>query len=799
MIGFQINNEFLDLPENPTVELNRNSPIFQQDGFVVEDYTLPITFPNTPRNSRILGWPHIVENSDRLRPKWTCILWYNGIPRLKGELRAKSPINSRSISANFVRGISQIGEDLKEKSLRDIIDETVTIHELSITKSVRLNFVPATSERCAIIINGTSFEGTDMADLVSSINADEELTATASNESNELLITNDTPGEFEPFYVEIPDGSIYVMLSPTPPWLVSYKEAYEDFASGYVGTNRLLQPIRFGTFANFYQSDDEFPLKSYPVVNFYGPDGFAANRIEADTYNYPQTINVNSMSPMVTLSYVLEKIEEAYGISINFPALNVDDIFFHSFTLDRPIRLLGSKKIILFERTFNINQLVPDIKINDFLKALQVGSNSQMAFDPDSRILSITNREPIVEARKYIDITDQCSPPSDVQLSTQRGLKFFLVKDAGDTIDTATDYPDDYIIGDGEREIKVEFGTPAMKDHSMQNYWPGYFGFSTISQYTAAINQAFETDFSFRLARYMEGLFQVPYIDSRPFFWFGDDGLFNLFWKSTSAVENNPVSMTSRWLMTREQAFNLDWNTKLRIDRSDFLIRSFNVSLQNNGLSMAECEWIRVAAFKEEVPPVPPNLTWIGVESSLVCLKDGENLNTGMATYQYIAEFNADLLKVTGKVKVNDPTDPDYIAPAENLALCPLHNAEFQPGNLYISSDPVITDPGTKVRINNVEYTLPDAPYPYVMTDQTAVAVVLSNPGQDILKFTVKAFIGGTEVKSLSVTIYPGNWVDTPFGQRSTSELYRRLIFTSSMGDFNSLEYNRLEIITETI
>src|SRR5690606_11764657 len=131
---------FLDLPENPSVELNRNSPIFQQEGFVLEDYTLPITFPNTPKNSRILGWPHVVENAQRTRAKWDCILFYNGVPRLKGELRAKSPINHRNISANFVRGISQIGEDVKERSLRDIVNDSVTIHNQNFQKSFTLDY-----------------------------------------------------------------------------------------------------------------------------------------------------------------------------------------------------------------------------------------------------------------------------------------------------------------------------------------------------------------------------------------------------------------------------------------------------------------------------------------------------------------------------------------------------------------------------------------------------------------------------------------------------------------------------------
>ena len=113
MIGFQINGEFLDMPADPSVDLQRQSPFFQFEGIIQEDYTLPIAFPNTPKNKRIFDFPHIIENANRIKPRWTATLFYNGVPRLKGEIRAKSPINKDVITANFVAGLSLIGSDVK--------------------------------------------------------------------------------------------------------------------------------------------------------------------------------------------------------------------------------------------------------------------------------------------------------------------------------------------------------------------------------------------------------------------------------------------------------------------------------------------------------------------------------------------------------------------------------------------------------------------------------------------------------------------------------------------------------------
>lgn len=55
MIGIQINNEFLDLPENIQVEIIRNSPYFG-DNEIEGEYSLPIAIPYTNKNYRLLSY-----------------------------------------------------------------------------------------------------------------------------------------------------------------------------------------------------------------------------------------------------------------------------------------------------------------------------------------------------------------------------------------------------------------------------------------------------------------------------------------------------------------------------------------------------------------------------------------------------------------------------------------------------------------------------------------------------------------------------------------------------------------------
>lgn len=811
MIGFQIDSEFLDLPQDRQIELNRNSPFFQQDGFIVEDYTLPITFPNTPKNRRLLGWPHIVENATRLRPRWQCTLFYNGVPRLRGELRTQRPINARSISMNFVSGISAIGEDIRDRSIQEIIDEEITIHSLTITKTITLDIVPALSERYAIRINGVEYTGTDTADLVQAINDDTDATVLASHTSNQLTITNDLTGEFSPLKVEAPEDVYFVLNSGTPAWMNTYRQAYIDWVESYQGLLRGSLPLRIGTFANFDKFfEEEAPLKDFPIVNYTDDDGFLTSRLQANSINRPEIYNGNSLAPMVTLRWVLLQVAEYYEITIVAPMIDQDDVFFHNWTLDRPIDYFGDKKLILFERSFNIRQLVPDLKVNDLIKALQIGFNAVVTYDSRTRTLTFANRQPAIRERSYIDITDDCTPPSNVSLSVKKGIRFKLAEDRDDRLDTDIDRPVDFIVDEGERDILLGFGTPPMRDHEDKGYWPSA---TFLATYTAAIRQAPSEKFSFRLARYVES-FGVNLIDSRPFFLTGDDGLIATHWQDALVLENDPVFIENQWLMTREQAFNLDWGQKWRIDRSDFLLQKFNVTLMANGMAMSDCTFIRVPTF-QQAAPVSLTLNWYGLPSSLICEKNEAGLNNGNAYYEYLYEVDDTNIPgvPTGRVKPNAQDDPDFIAPAQNLDFCPLAQPTYQTGMLYITMTPVMESNASTITINGVVYNQPNSfviakrpPYPYVMPEEgtTLSFYAVNNTSErdgtsyKIYKYTVRAYTGTTLTKTLTVTVFPSNVVQTDFGD-SSSPIFRTLFFNTASGDFDRAEYNRLIIDLEII
>lgn len=797
MIAFSINNEFLDLPANPSVDLKRISTLFQFDGFIKDDFTLPISFPATGKNKRIFGFPHIPENANRLRPKWTAILWYNGVPRIQGEIRGKSPINKNVITANFVNGVSLIGDDISRRKLAEILDETITLHSTTITKGMTLQFLSGASARCAIVINDVEYEGTDLNDLRDEINAASiDITASVVGFGDDLTLLCDNDGEFEPFHVEVPDDVVFYVSQyiDLAPWIATYHTAINTTLAGYIGASRSDKKVRFGTFGNMdgFINTDSYPRR-FPIVNYWEAGEMITNDFD-NTRSWgsltPEVINQNSLAPMITVKTVLEAIQTYYGITIDFFALNDDDVLFHTFNIDRPTKLFNDGSINLFEPTFNLNQLVPDMTINEFLKALQIGFNAEVVFNPATATLTISHREEKLTSRAYTDITDQCSEPSDVQNPTQMGIRFALQADTKDAVEDITSAPSDYLVGEGERVVQAGFGAPGVRDNTTVELWP-----EDAAPLSVVVNLPFESKFKLKLARYVDDV-DTPFLDSRPFLWDGVTGLIETYWSESMEIENSPVLITNTWNIPRNKIFAPDWGEIFRIDRVDYLLRDFDIQLRNNGVSAAKCVFLKRPFFVEGTPPVDTT-AWRVLESSVSCVKDGNNQNTGVASYAYLEQYDTVTDLPTGFTKINTPSDPDYIAPAENLSACPIATNDYQPGFLYIVNGASGLSYNEHITINGTNYQLDNFPYPYPMGAVTQVQIVVANhPHNAVQTWNVKLYQNDVLVHSDNITLGPNNKVDTGNG-KSSDEIYRTFDLPDSL--FDETKYNRIILTRTTI
>ena len=788
MIAFSINGEFLDMPADPTVSWSRTSPFFQFEGFNREDFTLPIGFPNTPKNKRIFDFPHIVENASRLRPKWPAVLWYNGVPRATGEIRAKSPINKNIITANFVAGLSLIGDDVKERKLSEVIDEVIEIHDQTIFKTIRIIFNIGGTYK--IKINGNAYDETVFSNLITAINTDPAANYTASGVSDVLTITMDDAGEFIPMHVEADEASNAVVSSVLDTWMINYRNAYKDFVTDHLGTARADKKVRIGTYGN--KQEISGTVKDWPIVNYIIGGEFQANRYRNQTLPNSQMENLSSFAPMLTVKAMLEAIETYYGITINFFALNDDDVLFAPSTLDVPVKFFNNETLILYQRSFNLSTLCPDITVNEFLRSLQIGFNAFITYDADLKILNIDHRQPFITARPYEDITTRVSEHSDIQLAIQKGLRFALQSDSRDKVTDASFTPADFLVDEGERTIQAGFGTYGMRTHTSRADWP-----QDAALLTVWAELPYDTKFPLRFARYIDG--DEPFLDSRPFLWTGPDGLIESYWADSLNLENNPITVKNTWLMPRNDIFATRWGQRWRIDRNDFLLKEFNVQLRNNGVSLSECTFVRLPTFVEGSAPPPPVTAWRVLPSSLRCLRDSNNINTGQAFFDFLEEYDTETDLATGITKLNAPSDPDYIASVEDFAACPVSFGGYTSGNLYIIMNPSINSNEERVRVNGVEYTLRTSgpnpfPYPVVMGASTQVDIVTaSNPKNRVFLWKVEVFQNMDKVFEATRTVGPNN--QGPAGTEFINLTYRTINLSNSL--FDPFKINRV-IVTRT-
>ena len=622
MLQIEINSQFLDLPVDFTPQFNRFNPVFQTEGVISDDYTFPIPLPHTDHNARILGNPGVIENESPFRPRFTARMWWGGMPRLTGQIRIAKVENERTISVYFVYGLSEISADFRTRSLRDVMDEIITIHSTNFDKSIKLFYSATAANRAEITINGTKYSEETMLDLIDAINDDPDQTATAVDESETIdlvlfeymKVSPGSANELEPFDIQLPAPTLNtvtneldpIWLVGTPPWMADYLTTYQDFVDEYRG----LTPdpkLRFCTFANYHGFDEDSNIKRFPLVNGYNADGLLQNYLLANTFidlvpQDPGVINQTSLAPQVTLRYVISQIEAFYDIKVIFPLLDNDPdnhlLLMSPMTLDVPLKYFNDQRLIFYRRSFNINEFVPDIPVNEFLKALQ-GLGFYITWDPILRIVEFKERNPIVQSPRYFDLKGAYSDLTDIINFEKQGVTLSHEVDGEDTfIQTLiSPYSGNYdqVFGLGEKKISTRVSVPAY-----DNFKPRPAGLTAINGVCVSIQQ--KPEFKTVKLAYQEGNtdgLTTHIVDGQSLAWDSQldytTGLWDKYWKDWIVMEDNTTTCKATLYMREDWLWNPRWDLKYLIDRTKFMIRSFTVSLQ-------EGEWIEVEAELVKIP-----------------------------------------------------------------------------------------------------------------------------------------------------------------------------------------------------
>ena len=125
MIELKINNETLDLFPCATTSIESASPFFSTDA-IQGEYSLPVEFPWTGKNLRLLGYPNelpVIKDKTRILDvdySENGLHFYKGtlvIEFVQGHLQG---YGQGKISGYFLMGTSNFWQRIKNKKLRDL-------------------------------------------------------------------------------------------------------------------------------------------------------------------------------------------------------------------------------------------------------------------------------------------------------------------------------------------------------------------------------------------------------------------------------------------------------------------------------------------------------------------------------------------------------------------------------------------------------------------------------------------------------------------------------------------------------
>lgn len=125
MLGFEKDGEFLDLSPGTAAQIERQSPFFNSNDLAAE-YSLPLTFPYTPKNARLLGLPNHYYTR-RIKTKLSGWRMYdNNNFSYTGELLIEAAdlnvndVTKSKITGYFLTGVSSFFTAIKNKKLKEL-------------------------------------------------------------------------------------------------------------------------------------------------------------------------------------------------------------------------------------------------------------------------------------------------------------------------------------------------------------------------------------------------------------------------------------------------------------------------------------------------------------------------------------------------------------------------------------------------------------------------------------------------------------------------------------------------------
>ncbi|MFC6999599.1 hypothetical protein [Rufibacter roseus] len=222
-----------------------------------------------------------------------------------------------------------------------------------------------------------------------------------------------------------------------------------------------LREIDLGTDALQLQVSGVFPDSKYALFTVFNQNFFNGQNVAFNglVNNYTDSFLAgadNPITPFPFLLHVLHRTMAAFGYTVKGSWLEEEEVkrlvVYNTYALHPAVN--GS--LITFSNH------VPDMKVNEFLKAIRTMFCLGMVFNPLRRELEIVRLSDVVADRSYVEWTHNTNRLYDWEPSPERGFKLEMSPDGNDELQkTATGLT--FLVGAGQEPITAPVSTLPME------------------------------------------------------------------------------------------------------------------------------------------------------------------------------------------------------------------------------------------------------------------------------------------------------------------------------------------------
>lgn len=430
MIAFEIDGEFLDLSPDFSVPIEWESSLFS-DEFVLNGIsTLPIAFPFTAKNKRLLKYFNLVEN-DLRNLQLDCKLYLAQNLWCTGKITVA--VKGETFDCDFSE-VSSFAAD-GEKKLADLFTEEDFYYLIAPYKRWwAFNFsifLGSAFYRVDVYINGVlhrfdsaAIGSAPIETLIDQIYNDIIVDAEITSKFNVSRITGPPTYEEIIYFEDIRDGVISqadnynivcgwllnsVAYGDPVDWLGYQKDQIKIALDALVNADFTTSNFSFPVIKNpeFYDDKNASFTGSNKLVNNY-LEGYLLNSY-AEKYKY-------SISPQLFLFAILSKIALKYGAIVDGTLKQIEDIYERCFVYNNcAIDLVGidgyySASVTGYGDVFNvfngkifIKDHLPDVTLKEFLGTIKKYLCCGIFYR--NNVLSIDTCKSILQSTEVIDWT----------------------------------------------------------------------------------------------------------------------------------------------------------------------------------------------------------------------------------------------------------------------------------------------------------------------------------------------------------------------------------------------------------